>query len=81
MVYANLSAGIIKTMKRSLAGRGSGLFVTSLYFPAAFAGLLLGWLAGTLGWTTAGLIQMSVFSVISAVLALAAKPPAAADVQ
>jgi DHA1 family inner membrane transport protein len=81
MVYANLSAGIIKTMKRSLAGRGSGLFVTSLYFPAAFAGFLLGWLAGTLGWTTAGLIQMSIFSVISAVLALAAKPPAAADVQ
>lgn len=82
MVYANLSAGIIKSMKRSLASRGSGLFVTSLYFPAAFAGFLLGSLANSLGWTVAGLIQLSIFSVVSALLALAARPSVvAADVK
>lgn len=82
MVYANLSAGIIKTMKRSLAARGSGLFVTALYFPAAFAGFLLGALAESVGWTMAGTIQMSLFSIISAALALAARPRVvAADVR
>lgn len=82
MVYANLSAGIIKTMKRTLAGRASGLFVTALYFPAAFAGFLLGYFAETFSWTTAGLIQLCIFPVISAVLALAAKPSVvAADVR
>jgi MFS transporter, DHA1 family, inner membrane transport protein len=82
MVYANLSAGIIKSMKRSLAGRGSGLFVTALYFPAAFAGFLMGSLANNLGWTQAGLIQLSIFSIISAALSLAARPRVqAADVK
>lgn len=82
MVYANLSAGIIKTMKRSLAARGSGLFVTALYFPAAFAGFLLGWLSTTFGWTSAGFVQMGLFSIVSAALALAARPRVvAADVR
>ncbi|MBB5790267.1 MFS transporter [Jiangella mangrovi] len=74
MVYANLSAGIIKSMKRSLASRGSGLFVTALYLPAAFAGYLLGTLSDHLGWTEAALIQLSAFSIVSAVLSLAARP-------
>ncbi|NLE97816.1 MAG: MFS transporter, partial [Propionibacterium sp.] len=82
MVYANLSAGTIKSMKRSLAGRGSGLFVTALYFPAAFAGFLLGMLADNLGWTQAGFIQLGLFSLISAVLSLLARPKVqAADVR
>lgn len=82
MVYANLSAGIIKSMKRSLAGRGSGLFVTALYFPAAFAGFLLGTLANKFGWTQAGLIQLSIFSIISAILSLLARTKVkAADVK
>jgi MFS transporter, DHA1 family, inner membrane transport protein len=78
MVYANLSAGIIKSMRRSLARRGSGLFVTALYLPAAFAGYLLGTLSDHLGWTAAALIQLSIFSIISALLSLAARPRVAA---
>lgn len=79
MVYANLSAGVIKSMKRSLASRGSGLFVTALYLPAAFAGYLLGTLADLFGWTEAALIQLSAFSVISAVLSLLARPRVRAE--
>lgn len=78
MVYANLSAGIIKSMKRSLASRGSGMFVTALYLPAAFAGYLLGTLSDHLGWTAAALIQLSAFSIVSAVLSLAARPKVSA---
>ena len=42
MVYANLSAGIIKSVSSAKAAQASGLFVASLYIPAAFAGYLLG---------------------------------------
>jgi MFS family permease len=68
MVYANLSAGIIKSVKRSLASKASGLFVASLYIPAAFSGYLLGALKGILGWTGAGLVQVSLCALISACL-------------
>lgn len=73
MVYANLSGGIIKTMKRSLAGKASGTFVAALYIPAAFAGMLIGRLAEWFGWSMAGAIQLGLFSAIAAVLALAAQ--------
>ncbi|MGH3658282.1 MAG: MFS transporter, partial [Micromonosporaceae bacterium] len=75
MVYANLSAGIIKSVRTQIVGQGSGLFVASLYIPAAFAGYLLGWLAVHLGWGTAALIQLSGFSVLAAILARTARRP------
>jgi MFS family permease len=70
MVYANLSAGVITSVKSQIVGQGSGLFVASLYIPAAFAGYLLGALAVHLGWSAAALIQLSGFSVLAAILAL-----------
>jgi MFS family permease len=73
MVYANLSAGVITSVKSQIVGQGSGLFVASLYIPAAFAGYLLGALAVNLGWSTAALIQLSGFSVLAAILALFAR--------
>ena len=42
MVYTNLSAGVTKSVKREHASYASGLFIASLYIPAAFAGYLLG---------------------------------------
>ena len=59
MVYANLSAGIIKSVSSAKAAQASGLFVASLYIPAAFAGYLLGHLKGGMGWTLAGILQVS----------------------
>lgn len=79
MVYANLSAGIIKSVRTQIAGHGSGLFVASLYIPAAFAGYLLGWLAAHLGWSTAALIQISSFPVIAAILVCIVRRPTAGD--
>ena len=76
VVYANLAAGIIKSLKRRLAGQGSGLFVASLYIPAAFAGYLLGAMADWMGWTGGALVQISLFSVIAAVLTLSVTRPA-----
>ncbi|MEH7226732.1 MFS transporter [Bacillus sp. JJ1566] len=70
MVYANLSAGIIKSVKRFNASKASGLFVTSLYVPAAFTGYLLGQLKVILGWTNAALIMISLCAVIAAILSI-----------
>lgn len=73
MAYANLSAGIIKSVKRSKAAQASGLFVAALYIPAAFAGYLLGVLKVAFGWNAAGLAQIAGCAVIAALLsALAA---------
>jgi len=68
MVYANLSAGIIKSVKREKASYASGLFVASLYIPAAFAGYLLGLLKENFSWSTAGIVQVAGCAVVAAVL-------------
>lgn len=73
VVYANLAAGIIKSLRRRLGNQGSGLFVAALYVPAAFAGYLLGALADSIGWTAGALIQISLFCLIAAVLCLAVR--------
>jgi DHA1 family inner membrane transport protein len=72
MAYANLSAGIIKSVKRANASYASGLFVASLYIPAAFAGYLLGTLKESFSWSTAGIVQVAGCAVVSAVLSLLA---------
>ena len=75
IVYANLAAGIVKSFTARRASKGSGLFVASLYIPAAFAGYLLGKLVEWTGWTGGALIEISGFCVIAAVLAMLVKRP------
>jgi MFS transporter, DHA1 family, inner membrane transport protein len=45
VIYVNLAGYHVKAVRRHLAGRASGVFVTSLYVSAAFAGYLMGWIA------------------------------------
>jgi sugar phosphate permease len=73
MVYANLSAGIIKSVKREHASHASGLFVASLYVPAAFAGYLLGLLKESFGWSIAGVVQIAGCALVAATLPLLAE--------
>lgn len=80
MVYANLSAGIIKSVSGARAAQASGLFVASLYIPAAFAGYLLGHLKGALDWSYAGMLQVSGCALLAALLSiLAGVRPTAAE--
>lgn len=74
ILYVNLAGYHVKTLLRSLSGRGSGMFVTSLYGGAAFGGYLLGALATPYGWLHASEISMSLLCLIGAVLALAIRP-------
>lgn len=72
LLYVNLSSAIIKSVTRNKAAQASGLFVTALYTPGAFAGYLLGLLKTEIGWTSAGLVQVSGCAVIGAALCFAA---------
>ncbi len=74
ILYVNLAAYHVKALNISLAGRGSGIFVTSLYGSAGVAGYLMGWLAGRAGWVTAGDVQISLLSLTGAALALTLRP-------
>lgn len=68
MVYSNLSAGLIKSVVSQKASQASGLFVASLYIPAAFAGYILGNLKDIVGWNYAGILQVSGCAIIAALL-------------
>jgi hypothetical protein len=74
ILYVNLAAYQVKALHPTLAGRGSGLFVTSLYSSAGVAGYLMGWLAGRAGWVTAGDVQISLLSLTGAAMALLLQP-------
>ena len=74
MIYVNLAGYHVKAVRRDLAGRASGVFVTSLYLSAAAAGYLMGWIANRGGWADAGTIQISLTSLCAAALALALRP-------
>jgi MFS family permease len=78
MGYANLSAGLIKSIIRAKAPQASGLFVASLYIPAAFAGYILGLMKGSLGWTTAGIVQLTGSAMVAAILVMASGSRSAA---
>jgi len=71
MIYVNLAGYHVKAVRRHLAGRASGVFVSSLYLSAAVAGYLMGWMANRAGWAAAGTIQISLSSLCAAGLALA----------
>ncbi|RKS84805.1 sugar phosphate permease [Orbus hercynius] len=75
MVYSNLSAGLIKSVVSNKASQASGLFVASLYIPAAFAGYILGQLKDHFGWSYSGIIQISGCAIISAILIIIATLP------
>ncbi len=73
-LYTNLAGGHVKALRRSLSSRGSGMFVTSLYAGATFGGYLMGSFVTAFGWVTASEIQMSLLTLVGAVLTLAIKP-------
>ena len=74
LLYVNLAAYHVKTLRSSLSNRGSGMFVTSFYGPAAFGGYLIGVIAAHGGWLVAGECQISLLCVIGGLLALALRP-------
>jgi MFS transporter, DHA1 family, inner membrane transport protein len=74
ILYVGLAAYHVRSLRSTLASKGSGMFVTSLYGGAAFGGYLIRALASHGGWLFAGVVQMSVLCAVGAILALAVRP-------
>jgi MFS family permease len=73
-IYVNLAGYIVKSLRSSMASRGSGIFVTTLYASASIAGYVMGWIASHGGWAIAGAVQFTLLSLIAGTLALALRP-------
>jgi predicted MFS family arabinose efflux permease len=74
IVYTNLAGGHIKSLRRSLANKGSSMFISSIYAGGALGGYMMGSLVANWGWGVAGQIQISLLSLISAVLVFGLRP-------
>lgn len=73
-IFVNLAACHVKSVTAALAGRASGVFVTSLYGSATIAGYVIGWIVGLAGWTVAGNVQLVLLCLAGAVISLALRP-------
>jgi MFS family permease len=74
VIYVNLAGYHIRSVGSHLNNKASGVFVSSLYGSASIAGYTIGWLATSAGWSTAGLVQISLLACAGALLALALQP-------
>jgi MFS transporter, DHA1 family, inner membrane transport protein len=73
-IFVNLAAYHVKSVSVDLAGRASGVFVTSLYGSATVAGYLIGWIVSLTGWTVAGNIQLVLLCLCGAIISLTLRP-------
>jgi MFS family permease len=73
-IFVNLAANHVKSVSAELAGRASGVFVTSLYGSATVAGYLIGGIVNLTGWTVAGNIQLVLLCLCGAIISLALRP-------
>lgn len=70
-LFTNCTTAMQRAVRPEHVGRGAGLFMVSYYVAAAFSGLIFARLATELGWTGAGLWQLTVLPVVGiAALAL-----------
>jgi len=74
IVYTNLTGGHIKALRRSLANKGSSMFISSVYTGGALGGLVMGSMVESWGWERAGPVQVSLLALISLLLVLAVRP-------
>jgi MFS family permease len=73
-IFVNLAGYHAKAVTADLAGRASGLFVTSVYGSATVAGIIIGWTANHAGWTVAGNVQLVALCFCGALISLALRP-------
>lgn len=73
-LFVNIAAYHVKSVSGELAGRASGVFVTSFYTAASIAGYMIGWLAANFGWTIAGDVQLCAICLVAILFVLALKP-------
>ena len=74
VLFPNANSAIQRAVRPNQVGRAAGLFVTSYYGSAALSGLLFGALVAGIGWRGAGLVQVTMLSLVAAVVLVAVRP-------
>jgi MFS transporter, DHA1 family, inner membrane transport protein len=69
-IFVNLAGYHVKSVTEDLAGRASGLFITSLYAAATAAGYSICWLARQAGWIVAANVQLVLLCIAGAAVSL-----------
>lgn len=64
-LYPNTSSAMQRAVRPPKVGSAAGLFITSYYLPSAFSGLLFASLVDGLGWSRAGLWQVTLVSLLA----------------
>lgn len=62
--FVNIYSALQRSVHPDLIGRASGVFVSSFYVPAAFAGTLFAHLVDSAGWGGAGFWQLAVLPLL-----------------
>jgi MFS family permease len=68
-LFVNIYSLTQRSVRHEFLGRASGVASSAHYLPAAFSGMLLGWMVGHLDWGRAAIIQLGIFPAV-AVLAM-----------
>ena len=73
-IFTNLLSMLQRSVRPSMVGRASGIFIASLFGAASIAGYSMGALVGSFGWGTAAIIQLTLLPVIG-IIAMALVDP------
>ena len=63
-LFVNIYSLTQRSVRHEFLGRSSGVASSAHYLPAAFSGMLLGWMVGHLDWGLAAIIQLGVFPAL-----------------
>jgi MFS family permease len=69
-LFVNIYSSMQRSVRPSMVGRASGVYVASFYVPAAFAGYLFSALVGAAGWGGAAVWQLTVLPLVGVVALL-----------
>lgn len=72
--YVNLAGYLVKAVRVRHSSKASGLFIASLYIPAAFSGYLVGIVATDLGWAEVGITLLGGTALVGAAVTLLLSP-------
>ncbi|MDB5777010.1 MAG: transporter [Herbaspirillum sp.] len=64
-LFVNIYSLTQRSVRNDFLGRASGIASSAHYLPAAFSGMLLGWMVGHLDWGFAAIIQLAIFPLIA----------------
>jgi len=70
VLFVNIYSLTQRSVRHEFLGRSSGVASSAHYLPAAFSGMLLGWMVGRLDWGMAAIIQLGIFPAIAIVAML-----------